>query len=447
MPLSEFLTPINIIFCIFGAIIGTIVGILPGIGTTVAAMMLLPLMYTTFTPEHSIILLTALTYGAQYAGSSSAILFNIPGESSSAVTVVDGYPLHEQGKTYTAIFVATISSFIGGMISFGAILLITPTLINVTMKLTTIHYLIILSISAIMLLSFSNGKKNLVSFALGAFLGLVGSISNTDRLTLNINTLNDGISISVLLLCLFAISEIVSVIMGKKELVDFNRDSSVVNEKIDFSDIKKSLMPSVRGGLLGLLATFPGFSYSFLPLLSYKLEKIISKDKDKFGKGCIEGIAGPESTNNSAAQCIFLPLLMLGVPTGGITAIIISVLSSKGLDVGPKMFITNPEMFGTIIWSLLIVNILLLIMNLNFVKLTIKILSVNKALLSFVIMLLCSSSLMNLSLTYYDLMVASVLIVFGFYVRNVSYNPTYIIMGFVVCPIIEENLIRTLSLI
>lgn len=321
----------------------------------------------------------------------------------------------------------------------------TPLLMNVTLKLTTLHYLIILLITTSLLLLLSNSRKNIISFVIGAFLGTIGSISNTDRFTLGVNTLSDGVSISILLLCLFAISEVVSVLTGKKKLLEVD-GCKVDYEKVDINDVKKSFFPSVRGGLLGLLGTFPGFSYNHIPMIAYKLEKFFSKDKDKFGKGCIEGIAGPESANNSAAQCCFIPLLMLGIPTGGVTAMIISVFSAKSIEVGSKLFVTHPELFGTVVWSILVVNIFLLLMNLNFVKITVKILSVNKALLSFVIMLLCSASLMNLSLTFSDLVVASLLIVFGFYSRNMGYNPSYIIMGFVICPLIEDNLLRTISL-
>jgi len=416
-----------IIICFIGAILGTIIGILPGLSPAAVASLIYPIALS-LPVESGVILLTSLLYGSQYGGSTGAILFNVAGEPASALTALDGHPLAKQGKANIAIFVSALSSLFGALISITFIVLCLEMLSNISLKLTSTHYLIFLVIALICFIAIN--VKNVYPLLLGATLAMIGTINGVDRLVFGNELLKSGIDMSTLAITLFGLSDIAFFYLIKKH-VKFDI-SQVKSQPIQFVDIKNSIFPSIRGGIIGLIGVLPGIGHTFITMIAYNIEKRISKNKINFGNGAIEGVAVVESSNNSAAQVSFIPLLTLGVPTGVITSLVIALLISKGVTIDSNIIKVVPNL----LWSILGINIILFIMNYTMVGLWVKLLSVNQHILNALIVLFCIFT------SHSSFIIALILTALGVYLKYYKYDVSCVLVGFIFTQMIEEYVIR-----
>jgi len=419
-----------LIVCFIGAVLGTIIGILPGLTPSTVASLIFPFVLG-MPVELGVILLTSLLYGSQYGGSTSAILFNIAGENSSILTTIDGHPLAKQGKAKLALFVSALSSMIGALISLGFIVLCLELISTIALKLSSIHYLIFLliSLSCFIVMKF----KSSYSLLLGAALAMVGTINGIDRLVFDIESLKSGIDISTLAISLFGLSDVVYFYTIKRYIkIELN---CVQNYHLKWSDIKCTIMPSLRGGIIGLMSVLPGLGHTFVTMIAYDIERRVSKNKDSFGTGAIEGVAVVESSNNSASQVALIPLLTLGVPTGVISSLVIVFLITKGITIDANIIRVLPNL----LWAIVGINIILFIMNYTMVGVWVKLLSVNQHILNALIVLFCIFGLHS------NMWIVLMLTSLGVYLKYYKYDVSYVIMGFIFAQMIEEYTIRVYS--
>ena len=351
------LNPTFLVICLLGAMYGTLIGVIPGIGPAAGAAVISPILFNVLPLEQSVIILSSIMYGAQYGGSISSILLNIPGESTSAITTLDGYPLTKQGKATSAITVAAISSFIGGCI---AIIFITSSfnaIVSVSLKLSSVHYLcILLVVLTILILTFTGNKiKNCISLLFGILLGFIGFIGIEDRLMFGFIELDSGLDFTIVAICLFGVGNTIL-----NALKSEYRSFVYVQTKTTIKDITSSILPAIRGGLIGLFSIFPGLGANISTIMSYTAEKFISKTPEKFG----------------TSQVGFLPILLLGVPTGAITAMLAALLMANNMHVGPLFPERHSTIFWTIISSMLVVNVFLLFLNWPLMRIWILVLKI-----------------------------------------------------------------------
>jgi putative tricarboxylic transport membrane protein len=442
------LTPTNLLVCMIGALYGTLVGVLPGVGPAAAAAIISPILMNVLSIEHAAIILTSIMYGAQYGGSTGAILLNIPGEASSAITTLDGHPMAKQGRVGEAIFIAALASFIAGILSVGFIAFASSVAMSVAFKLTAIHYLTFLSIALVVIvMSFNNNYiKNMIAMILGFLLSLMGMAAGSNRFNFGISTLHDGIDVALFVVCMFGFAEVIYRLTQHSKLTQTAEPILITKYKISAASVKRNFWPAVRGSVLGFLGALPGFSYSLPTILSYNLEKRISKTPEKFGTGMVEGVSGPEAANNSASQTSFIPLLMLGIPTGAITTMLAALLISKGIQLGPQVSITNPHLFWMIILSMLIVNVFLLILNWPLAAIWTRLLTIKESQLNLVILLGCVLSVAIICINITDVLVAGMLVGLGVMLKYAGFNVVHTFVGFIFGVLVEDYFLRSISL-
>jgi TctA family transporter len=437
----------TLLTCVLGALYGTLVGALPGITIVSACSIITPFLVHYMSLEHSAIILTSIAYGSQYSSSIGAILLNVPGEGTSAITCLDGYPMAKQGKAKTAIIISAVSSFIAGILSIFFILYMITSMTNVIMGITTKYYLLCLFLTLMLILiSFNdNFYKNCLSFLLGMSISLIGTSTGIERLTFNSRYLTDGIDSIFLITCLFGLPMILF------DLINYKKDTAKIknyaDQKIYSQDIKASIFPAIRGSIVGFLGMIPGFGFSLSAFLSYTIEKFISKDKNKFGKGAVAGIAGPEAANNSLAQSSMIPFLMMGVPSTFISAILMGLLISKGIEIGPQLSLTHPKLFWTIIGSMFIVNTLLFIINWPLARFWVRLLNIDNFKLFFVVILIIIYSILISSSNIFDFLIISLLACVGYYLHKNNYSVIHVFIGYIYCILFEDNFLRMIELL
>src|ERR671926_617004 len=368
----------NLAYCLIGVSVGTLIGVLPGIGPLATIAMLLPLTFNV-APVGALIMLAGIYYGAQYGGSTTAILVNLPGETSAVMTCIDGYQMARQGRAGPALAIAAIGSFFAGTVGTLLIALFGPPLAEVALKFGAPEYfsLMLMGLVAAAVLAQGDMIKSLAMVALGLLLGLVGNDVNTGtpRYSFGINELTDGIGFVVLAVGVFAIGEIISNLGDKEERQVFT--SKVKNLWPTKEDLKISLMPILRGTALGaFFGVLPGTGPAIASFSSYMIEKKISRYPEMFGKGAIEGVAGPESANNADAQCKFIPTLTLGIPASAVMALMLGALTIQGIAPGPQVMTQKPDLFWGLIASMWIGNAMLVILNLPMIGLWVSLLKV-----------------------------------------------------------------------
>ncbi|HWK01677.1 MAG TPA: tripartite tricarboxylate transporter permease [Xanthobacteraceae bacterium] len=440
------LSPTNLIYCFGGVTLGTLIGILPGLGPIATISMLLPVTFY-LPPETALITLAGIYYGAQYGGSTTAVLVNMPGESSSVVTCLDGYAMARQGKAGPALSIAAIASFFAGCVATLVIASFAPVLANFALEFGPAEYfaLMLLGLVAAVVLASGSLVNAFAMIFLGLLFGTVGTDLNTgvERFTFGIPKLVDGVDFVTMSMGIFAISEIVVNLESVQE-------RTILKEKIgrllpSAEDFKRSIWPIVRGtGLGSMLGILPGGGAVLSSFASYAVEKRIAKEPGRFGKGAIEGVAGPEAANNAGAQTSFIPLLTLGIPSNPVMALMIGAMMIQGITPGPQIMTAKPDLFWGVIVSMWAGNLMLVILNLPMIGIWIQLLKVPYRLLYPTILLLCVIGVYSVNNATFDLVILSVFGVMGYVFVKIGCEPAPLLLGFILGPLLEEYFRRAL---
>lgn len=447
MGFSIILTPINILYCFIGVLIGTLIGVLPGIGAAGTIAILLPATYGA-SPVSAIIMLAGIYYGGEYGGSTSSILLNIPGESSSVVTCFDGYQMARQGRAGAALGIAAFGSFIGGTFSLIGLMLIAPPLANFAIKFGPPEYFSLICLGITMLIYLTSGSmfKAFLMAVFGIIAGCVGldPTAGIPRFTFGIIDFFDGIGIVPVIMGLFGISEVLINIEkegGAKDVYKAKIKGLLPKAK-DWAESKWSIF---RGALIGFfLGTLPGGGALISSFISYAVEKRCSKHPEKFGKGAIEGVAGPETANNAAVGGAFVPLLTLGIPGNVVTAVLLGALMIHGVSPGPLLIQRNPDVFWGVIASMYIGNIMLLILNLPLIGIWVKLLQVPYKILFPLIILFCLVGAYSVNWSTVDIYIMIISGILGYFMRKFDYEGAPLILGFILGRLLEIALRQSL---
>ena len=436
----------NLAYCFIGVLLGTLVGVLPGIGPLVTIAMLFPLTFH-LPAVPALIMLAGIYYGAQYGGSTTSILVNLPGETASAVTCLDGYQMARQGRAGPALATAAIASFFAGCVGTLLIALFGPPLGEWALAFGAAEYssLMLMGLTAAAVLTQGDAVKGLAMVVLGLLLGLVGTDVNSGmaRYTFGVPALSDGIGFTVVAVGLFAVAEIVLNLESKEAREVFT--SKVTNLMPVAKDLKDASWPTVRGTAVGaLFGVLPGTGPALSSFATYLLEKKLARDPSRFGKGAIEGVAAPEAANNAAAQTAFIPMLTLGIPASATMALMLAAMTMQGIEPGPQVMISKPDLFWGLIASMWIGNLLLVILNLPLVGVWVRLLRVPyRWLFPSVIMF---SSLGNYAVNNnpVDVYLCAVVGVLGYILAKLECEPAPLILGYVLGPLMEEYVRRAL---
>jgi len=431
----------NILLCFTGCLVGTLIGVLPGVGPIATIAMLLPLTFKV-DPTGALIMLAGIYYGAQYGGSTTAILVNIPGEATSVVTVLDGHQMAKQGRAGVALGTAAIASFIAGSVATVFIAALGKPLTQVALLFGPAEYfsLMVLGLAFAVVLARGSVLKAVAVIFLGLLLSTVGTDLETgeERLTFGIPDLADGIDFAVLAMGIFGFAEILRNLENPE-----TRD--VVKGAIgrllpSKEDLKRSLAPIARGtGLGAILGILPGNGAVLGPFAAYSLEKKIAKDPSRFGKGAIEGVAGPEAANNAGAQTAFIPLLTLGIPPNAVMALMVGAMTIHGVIPGPQVMTKNPSLFWGMIASMWIGNLMLLIINLPLVGLWVRLLKVPYRLMFPAILLFCCIGIYSINNNPGEVMMTAFFGLAGYALLKFGFEPAPLLLGFVLGKLMEET--------
>jgi putative tricarboxylic transport membrane protein len=434
--------PNNIIFCFAGVLMGTLIGVLPGIGPTATISLLLP---TTFhaSPVSAMVMLAGIYYGAMYGGSTTSILVNIPGEAASVITCLDGYQMARQGRAGPALGISAFGSFIAGTLAIFGLIFIAPPLAEMALKFGPPEYFSLVVMGLIVCTFLGSGPmwKALMMAVLGLFLGCIGleTLRGTARFTFGILELSDGVGLVPVAMGLFGISEVMLNVEQSMEQSVF--DTRIKNLFPTLKDWTSSFWPIIRGTILGFfLGVLPGGGGVIASFVAYAVEKKVSKHPEKFGTGMIAGVAGPESANNAATGGAFIPLLSLGIPSNPVMALLLGALMIQGVQPGPMLFKDHPEIFWGTITSMYLGNIMLLALNLPLIGIWVKLLKVPYPILFPLILLFCliGSYCLNNSTTEVIIMAFFGLI--GYFFKKFQYEAAPLVLALVLGPMLENNL-------
>lgn len=438
----------NLLYCLIGVTLGTLVGVLPGLGPVATIAMLLPITYG-LTPAASLIMLSGIYYGAQYGGSTTAILVNLPGESSSVVTCLDGHAMAREGRAGAALSIAALGSFFAGSVSILLVAAAASPLAEFALRFGPAEYfsLMLLGLIAAVVLAQGDLFKALAMVMLGLLLGLVGVDVNTgvERFTFGLPELSDGINFVVISMGIFGIGEIIANLERSQDRPGgVARVGRLMPSRDDY---RRSWKPILRGtGLGSLLGVLPGGGAMLASFSSYMIEKRLAKDPSRFGQGAIEGVAGPESANNAGAQTSFIPLLVLGLPSNAVMALMVGAMMIHGIVPGPQVISERPELFWGVIVSMWIGNVLLLLLNLPLVGIWVKLLSVPYRLLYPAILLFCCIGVYSVNNSLFDVGLTVAFGLLGYLFIKLRCEPAPLLLGFILGPMLEENLRRAMLL-
>ena len=439
--------PNNLFFCFLGVLIGTLVGVLPGLGPVATISLLLP---STFhiTPVAALIMLGGIYYGAMYGGSTTSILVNIPGEAASVVTCLDGYQMARKGRAGPALGISAFGSFIAGTMAVILIMLIAPPLANLALKFGPPEYFTLMFLGLTVLTYLASGSmvKALMMACVGIFLGTIGTdtISGLERFTYRSYTLMDGLGLVPVIMGLFGISEVLFNIdeQATEREVFKTRISNLLPTREDW---RVSFFPMIRGSLIGFfLGILPGGGAVIASFGAYALEKRISKHPEKFGTGAIEGVASPESANNAASQGAFIPLLTLGIPANVVMAILLGALLIHGIKPGPLLMKQHGDVFWGVIGSMYLGNVMLLILNLPLIGIWVRILKIPYPILFPLILLFCLIGSYSLNNNVVEVAIMILFGIVGFLMKKFEYEGAPMILAFVLSPLMENALRQSL---
>lgn len=449
--LSIAATPTNLFFCFIGALLGTVVGILPGLGPITTITILLPLTFKMDVTS-AIIMLSGIFYGVAYGGTATSVLLRIPGEASSIVTCLDGYAMARKGRAGPALAIAAVGSFVAGTAGTIAISYLAPPLAELVFAFGPAEYamLMVLGLAAVTYFSGNSIFTALLLAGFGILLGCVGNDPMTmePRLTFGILPLMGGLDLVPVAIGLFGISELLLMARQPTKAVNMIAPpKGLLGFMPSREETRRSVAPVARGTVLGFfIGILPGGGGFLASFLSYAMERKLSKNPSEFGKGAVEGLAGPESANNSGTSGAFVPLLCMGIPSSATTAILLSAFMIHGVAPGPAMIVNQPEIFWGVVASMYVGNIMLLLLNLPLIGLLIKVLDIPRAYLSPLILLLCLIGVFSSTGDGTGLVVAVVFGIIGYFLRRRGLDLSVVILGLVLGPIIERSVRQSLAI-
>lgn len=442
------LTLYNLAFCFIGVLLGTAIGVLPGLGPLATISMLLPLTYT-LEPVSSLIMLAGIYYGAQYGGSTTAILVNLPGESSSVVTTLDGHKMALKGRAGAALAIAALASVFAGTISTAAVAAFSPLLASVAFSFGAPEYflLMVMGLVAAVILAHGSLIKAIGMVLVGLILGCVGIDTNSGvyRFTFGMLELGSGLEFVALAMGVFAFADIIANVAEK------TTGAPIINKITSLWPSRKELRDAApaaaRGTLIGsVLGILPGGGAALASFAAYTIEKRVSKTPEEFGQGAVQGVAAPEAANNAAAQTAFVPMLTLGIPSNGVMALMMGAMMINNISPGPQVMTTNPDIFWALITSMWIGNVMLVVLNLPMVGLWVKLISVPYRFLYPAILVFCVIGLFSIQNQTFEIYTAALFGLFGYLLMRMKCEPAPLLLGFVLGPMLEVNLRRTLLL-
>lgn len=442
------LSATNLTYCFVGVVLGTLIGVLPGLGPVATISMLLPITFG-LDPTAALIMLAGIFYGAQYGGSTTAILINLPGESSSVVTALDGHEMAKNGRAGAALAAAALSSFLAGTVATLIIAIFAPVLAELALTFGAAEYFSLMVLGLVASVVLANGSllKAIGMVLIGLLLGVVGADINSgvERFTFGLFELSSGIDFVIVSMGLFAIAEVV-------RNLERPEDGAVSVAKVGRlmptrEELRQMAMPATRGTLLGsILGILPGGGAILASFAAYALEKKISRNPSRFGKGAIEGVAAPEAANNAGAQTSFIPMLTLGIPSNPVMALMIGALIIQGIQPGPSVVTEQPALFWGIIVSMWIGNLFLVVLNLPLVGLWVSLLRVPYKLLFPAILFFSVIGVYSISNSNFSVFLLAIFGVVGYVFAKLDAEPAPLLLGFILGPMIEEYLRRALQL-
>lgn len=448
--LETALTPLTLAYCFLGVFLGTLVGVIPGIGPLTAISMLLPLTYH-LDPTTSLIMLAGIWYGTGYGGSTAAILVNIPGTTSSAISCLDGHPMALQGRGAAALFMTSIASFVGGMVGIVLLMIFAPTIARYALSFGSAEYFSLMVLGLVAASAVSDGPvtKALAMVTLGLICGTVGIdlYTGDERLTFGILELSNGIGLVPLAMGIFGIAEVVANAQSGAR-PRFDRESvSLRSMKLPKDEVKRSVLPMLRGSGVGsFFGALPGTGPSVASFFAYALEKRISRDPERFGKGAIEGVTAPESANNAADQTAFVPTLTLGIPGSATMALMLGALTIHGIAPGPKLLSDQPALFWGLIMSFWVGNLMLLVLNIPMIGFWVRLLLVPSRFLYPAILMFIAIGTLTLHNNTFDIWLVVGFGLLGIAMRWLNFPAAPLLLGFVLGPMMEEHFRRAMLL-
>jgi TctA family transporter len=443
-------TTTNLLYCLVGCLLGTLIGVLPGIGPIATIAMLLPLTFKLGDPTGALIMLAGIYYGAQYGGSTTAVLINLPGESSSVVTALDGYQMARRGRAGAALGIAAMGSFFAGSVATLLLAAAAGPLAQLAFQFGPWEYfsLMVLGLVAAVVLAHGSVIKAVGMILIGLLLGLIGTevSSGAQRFTFGIATLSDGIGFVVIAMGVFGFAEVIRNLeqTDDEREVFTNRVGSIFPNKEEF---RKATPAVLRGTTLGsMLGILPGGGAVLASFSAYTLEKKIAKDFSQFGKGDVRGVAAPEAANNAAAQTSFIPLLTLGIPPNPVMALMVGAMIIQGIQPGPEVITKHPALFWGLIASMWIGNLMLVILNLPLISIWIMLLKVHYRLLYPAILVFCCIGVYSLNNNPLEVIFTAVFGFLGYLFVKLECEPAPLLLGFILGPMMEEHLMRAMLL-
>ncbi len=448
--LSVAVSPTNLFYCFVGVFLGTLVGVLPGIGALATISLLLPITFH-LEPTSAIVMLAGVFYGSAYGGSTASILLNLPGTPSSAVTCLDGYPMSRQGRAGVALLITTIASFLGGSIGIVLMMLFSPVIVGFALQFGPAEYFAMMLLGLVAASTVASGApvKGIAMVVLGVLLGLVGTDVNTGvlRFTFGIPELADGISLVAVAMGMFGVAEVIASVRGA-HAGKIDRRSITFGSMIPTrDDMRRFWGPMLRGAGIGsFFGALPGTGGTISAFMAYAVEKKVARQPERFGNGAIEGITAPESANNAADQTAFIPTLTLGIPGNVVMALMIGALMIHGIAPGPQLMVEKPDLFWGLIMSFWIGNVLLLILNIPLIGIWIRVLAVPYHLLYPAILMFVCLGVFSVNNSAFDVLLVLVFGAFGYLMRVLDFQPAPLLLGLVLGPLMEEHLRRALLL-
>ncbi|MBY6263102.1 tripartite tricarboxylate transporter permease [Azospirillum sp. 412522] len=440
--------PMNLVYCFLGALIGTLIGVLPGLGPTATVALLLPITFY-LPPVGALIMLAGIFYGAQYGGSTTAILVKLPGESSSVMTCLDGNAMARQGRGGVALATAALSSLFAGVVTTLVIAVAGPPLAGVALAFGPSEYVALMLVGLIGAVILAHGSvvKAVAMILIGLLLSMVGTDVNSGqmRFTFDIPQLYDGLDFVPLAMGLFGLADI---IINLEETEGRGIEPSPIHRLWPtWADFKEAWPAAVRGTALGaFLGILPGGGATLSAFSSYALEKKVARDPAAFGKGAIQGVAGPEAANNAGAQASFIPMLSLGIPSNAVMALMIGAMMIHGITPGPQIMTKQPDLFWGMIASMLVGNVMLVVLNLPLIGIWVRLLRVPYGYLFPAILVFCCIGTYSLRNDVFDVVMMAGFGIFGYVLKKLDCEPAPLLLGFVLGPLLEENLSRSMLL-
>jgi putative tricarboxylic transport membrane protein len=439
-------SPWNLLFCLIGALVGTLIGVLPGIGVVATLAMLLPITFGLH-PVSALIMLAGIYYGAQYGGSTTSILVNIPGESTSVMTALDGFQMAKQGRAGAALAIAAIGSFFAGCVSTVLVAAVGGPLTSVALLFGPAEYFALMTLGLVFAVVLAKGSilKAVAMILFGLLLSMVGSDIETgqSRMAFDVPELSDGIGFVVIAMGVFGFAEIMRNLEQPEE-------RGIVHSKLTGlmptrADLIASAGAIARGTVIGsILGILPGGGAVIASFAAYTFEKKVAKDPSRFGSGAIEGVAAPESANNAAAQTSFIPLLTLGIPPNAVMALMVGAMTIHGIVPGPQVMTKQPELFWGMIASMWIGNLMLVVINLPLVGVWVRLLRVPYRMLFPAILIFCNIGVYSVNNSPFDVVMTDLFGLVGYWLAKHEFEPAPMLLGFVLGPLMEENLRRAM---